>query len=203
MDSTLISFFSRFDKVTEELSDIIQEFSVQLTLPKKSLLLKSGEICNHLYFIKKGVARNFVNDGNKELTTDLSMDSELVSSFSSFITRNPSIECIELLEDAILDAISYDNLQMLYRKYPSFNKTGRLITEYYYHHLTLQTNQLRFSTTTERYLQMMERKPQLIQRVPLKYVASYLGMTLENLSRVRKNMQNMATKQGNDTYSSL
>lgn len=200
MDNTLISFFSRFDIITEEFSKVIQEYSVQLTLPKKNLLLKSGEVCNHLYFIKSGVARNFVNDEEKELTTDLSIDGELVSSFSSFITRTPSIESIELLEDSSLEAITYDNLQELYRKHPSFNKTGRLIAEYYYHHLTLQTNQLRFSNTTERYLRMMERKPQLIQRVPLKYVASYLGMTLENLSRVRKNMQNMATKQGNDTY---
>lgn len=200
MDSALTSFFSRFDIVSDDLSKVIEEYSVQLTLPKKSFLLKSGEVCNHFYFIKNGLARNFVMDNDKELTTDIVIDGELITSFSSFITRTPSLENIELLEDSTLEAITYNDLQEIYRKYPSFNKTGRLIAEYYYHHLSLQANQLRFNNTTERYLQMMERKPQLIQRVPLKYVASYLGMTLENLSRVRKNMQQIVTKPDNDTY---
>lgn len=200
MDSNLTSFFSRFDSISDELSEVVGAYVVQLTLSKKSFLLKSGDVCNHLYFIKNGLVRNFVNDGDKELTTDIAMDGELITSFSSLITRTPSLENIELLEDSSLEAITYDDLQDIYRKYPSFNKTGRLIAEYYYHHLSHQTNQLRFSNTTERYLQMMERKPQLIQRAPLKYVASYLGMTLENLSRVRKNRQNFVTKPGNDTY---
>lgn len=199
MDSNLTSFFGRFDIITNELSEVIEAYVVQLSLPKKSFLLRSGEVCNHLYFIKNGLVRNFVNDGDKDLTTDLAIDGELITSFSSLITRTPSIENIELLEDSSFEVISYDDLQEIYRKYPSFNKTGRLIAEYYYHQLSHQTNQLRFSNTAERYLRMMDRKPQLIQRAPLKYVASYLGMTLENLSRVRKNMQNMTTKQGNDT----
>ncbi|HND46032.1 MAG TPA: Crp/Fnr family transcriptional regulator, partial [Chitinophagales bacterium] len=97
----------------------------------------------------------------------------------------PSSENIELLEDSVLQGISFDNLQLLYKKYPELERIGRLVAEHHYNSLAAQTHRLRFYTSAERYNYFYKSKFELVQRVPLGIIASYLGMTLENLSRIR------------------
>jgi CRP-like cAMP-binding protein len=108
-----------------------------------------------------------------------------VTSFFSFITRKPCIENIQLIEDSTLWAISYDDLQNLYDEYPDIERLGRIMNERYYVMLEERFVSNHFKEAKERYENLMNNAPHILQRVPLGYVASYLGITQETLSRIR------------------
>ncbi len=179
------TFLSQFGTLPVEVITAIEQVLQYLEYPKKHILLKKGKPCNYLYFIEKGLARNFFEEDNKELTNDIVLEGELLVSFASFISRQPSMETIELLEDSVLYAIHYDDLQKLYTTYPLMERTGRMIAEHYYNSLTAKNYRLKFSNTTERYEQLFNTKIEIVKRVPIGIIASYLGMSIETLSRIR------------------
>ena len=131
------------------------------------------------------MARNFFEEDDKELTNDIVLEGELLVSFSSFISRNASLETIELLEDCVLYAIHYDDLQTLYNTFPIMERIGRMIAEHHYNSLAMRSYRLKFSNSSERYQYLFENKIEIVKRAPLGVIASYLGMTIENLSRIR------------------
>ena len=181
----LITLLSQFGTLPENVIANIEAVSQKMELPRKHILLKKGKVCNHLYFIEKGLARNFFEEDDKEMTNDITIDGELLVSFSSFISRQPSLETIELLEDSILYAIHYDDLQELYKTYPVMEHIGRMIAEYHYNSLVLKNYRLKFSNSTERYENLFNSDIEIIKRVPIGIIASYLGMSIETLSRIR------------------
>ena len=128
-----------------------------------------------------------MQDG-KEITTWFASENDAVTSMYSFITQKPSYETIEVLEDCILYEINYENVQLLLKKYPEFNLIGRLLTEKYYIKLEERTMSLQFQSATERYLKLLQQ-PQLLQKASLGMIASYLGISQETLSRIRKKNQ--------------
>ncbi len=182
---SLISFLTQFGELPESVITAIKSKVQILEFPKKHILLKKGKVCNYLYFVQKGLARNFFEEENKELTNDIMVEGELLVSFSSFISRQASIETIELLEDSILHAIHYDDLQTLYETYPVMERTGRMIAEHHYSSLAMKSYRLKFSNSTERYEALFNSKIEIIRRVPIGVIASYLGMSIETLSRIR------------------
>lgn len=183
--SSFVSFLTQFGELPANVITAIEEVSQKMEFPKKHILLKKGKVCNYLYFIEKGAARNFFEEAEKELTNDIVMEGELLVSFSSFISRQPSIETIELLEDTTLFAIHYDDLQNLYREYPIMERTGRMIAEHHYNSLAMKSYRLKFSNSSERYQYLFDNKIEIIKRVPIGIIASYLGMSIETLSRIR------------------
>lgn len=183
--SSIITFFSPFCDLPAELIPAIEAVLQRHEYPKKHILLKKGNVCHHLYFMEKGLARNFFEEEGKELTTDIVLDGELLVSFSSFSTRKPSIETIELLENSTLYAIHYDDLQKLYTEFPVMERAVRLITEHYYNSLYTKNYHLRFSSAAERYEHLFKTKIEIVKRVPIGIIASYLGMSIETLSRIR------------------
>ena len=182
---SFISFLAQFGELPATVITAIENVSQKMELSKKHILLKKGKVCNYLYFIEKGLARNFFEEDDKEMTNDIIIEGELLVSFSSFISRNPSIETIELLEDSTLYAIHYDDLQDLYNRFPIMERTGRMIAEYHYNSLATKTYRLKFSNSTERYEALFNSKIEIIKRVPIGIIASYLGMSIETLSRIR------------------
>lgn len=184
--SSFISRLNQFEKLPEEVeSDILSRLK-KGNFHKRSFLMKPGQICEHFYYVEKGLARTFyINDG-KEYTTDIFIDGEFLGEFSSFFSRTPSHQHIEMLEDSTLFYMHYDDLQALYSKYPIMERIGRLIAEYHYKSLSAHTYLLKFNTTAERYEHLFERKIEIIRRAPLGVIASYLGMSIENLSRIRR-----------------
>lgn len=186
--STLLSFISfleQFGALPEDISTAIERVMQSMEFPKKHILLKKGKVCNYLYFIQKGLARNYFEEENKELTNDIVLEGEILVSFSSFISRKPSIETIELLEDSILLAIHYDDLQNLYQQFPMMERFGRMIAEHHYNSLAMKSYRLKFSNSSERYQYLFENKIEIVKRVPIGIIASYLGMSIETLSRIR------------------
>ena len=147
--------------------------------------MDGGDVCQHIYFMKKGFARGFFNQDGKDITLWFAVENDIATSLYSIVTQKPSFENIEILENSILYAISHDNLQHLYHQYPEFNLIGRRFVEKYYVELMARTMSLQFQTAKERYQQLLTHQPQLLQRASLGYIASYLGISQETLSRIR------------------
>jgi len=182
---SFINFLQQFGDLPQPVIEAIDCKMQRLELPRKHILLKKGKVCNFLYFVEKGLARNFFEEDGKELTNDIVLEGELLVSFASFISGQPSRETIELLEDSILFAIHYDELQNLYADFPIMERTGRMIAEHYYNSLAAKNYRLKFNNTTERYEQLFNSKIEIVRRVPIGIIASYLGMSIETLSRIR------------------
>ena len=182
---SFINFLKQFGELPDIVVAAIDTKVQRMELPKKHILLKKGKVCNFLYFIEKGLARNFFEEDNKELTNDIILEGEILVSFSSFISRKPSLETIELLEDGVLCAIHYDDLQNLYQQFPIMERTGRMIAEHHYNSLAMKSYRLKFSNSSERYQYLFDNKIEIVKRVPIGIIASYLGMSIETLSRIR------------------
>lgn len=171
------------------LSDALKERLMSLlcvdTFPKKTLLLKEGQISNYIYFIEKGFVRSFYQKGNQEITSWFMQENDFFFSVNSFINRQPSQEYIETIEESTLCYIHYDELQKMYREFIEFNIVGRVLTEKYYVLCEERLQSIRKQRSEERYQFLLSYHTQILQRAPLKYVASYLGISLETLSRIR------------------
>lgn len=183
---TFLDKLQQFEQLPEEVVQDILSSTRKEVLPKRSILLRPGQICENFYFIEKGLARLFYVNEGKEYTTDIFIDGEFMVEFASFTFRNPSMQSIEMLEDSTVYSMSYENLQRLYSKYPIMERIGRLVAEHHYRSLSAHTYLLKFSTTAERYEHLFENKIEIIRRAPLGVIASYLGMSIENLSRIRR-----------------
>ncbi|MBS1505447.1 MAG: Crp/Fnr family transcriptional regulator [Bacteroidetes bacterium] len=157
----------------------------KIEIAKGDFLITEGRVCNHVYFLEQGCVRGFYNHDGKEITYWFAFENNLVMSFYSFSTRKPSVENIQLLEDAVLWAISYDDLQKLYDKHPEIERFGRLMNEHYYMMLEERFVRNHFTDSRTRYENLIAHTPHILQRVSLGYIASYLGMTQETLSRIR------------------
>lgn len=154
-------------------------------IPKGKYLLREGEISHSLYFIKKGVLRGFIKEGNKEITTWLAAENEMAAGIRSFLLQTGTTENIQAVEDCELLAIDFADLNKMYQKYPSFNIVGRKITEYHYTSSENRAYITRLHDAEKKYALFLEFYPHLANRIQLTYVASFLGITIETLSRVR------------------
>lgn len=183
----LFALFETIYPLSNELRvDIIKNSEI-LKVPKKTKLLNSGEKSNAIYFLISGTARIYYLDKQgKESNTWFLFENELLISVYSFYTGNPSFENIEALDDCKLISVKRDRLDYLYNKFLEFNFLGRKLTEHYYMRNEIQANELRMLSAKERYERLLERNPSLFQRVSLSHIASYLGISRETLSRIRK-----------------
>ncbi|GAB3936899.1 Crp/Fnr family transcriptional regulator [Larkinella terrae] len=156
--------------------------------PKKSFLTQAGELENYLYFILEGgTSSYFVNEG-REKCLDLWFPNHFVSSYMSFLTRKPSQIFIQALFPTKTLRIHYDVLQGFYGSQEGSNKVGRLLAEGLYIARTQREIRFLSQSAEERYLDLLQRQPQLVQQLPVKIIASYLGIHPESLSRIRKQL---------------
>jgi len=183
----LFSVFSAIHPLSKELKSTIVKNSHIAQVKKKTVLLSAGESSNAIYFIVSGAARVYYLDKDgKQTNTWFLFENELLISVYGFFTGQPSFEYIETMEDTTLVVVKKEKLDEIYRKFMEFNLIGRKLTEYYYIRNELQTNELRMLSAKERYENLLKRNPQLFQRVSLGHIASYLGISQETLSRIRK-----------------
>lgn len=157
----------------------------EIQIPKRNFLLRKGRICYNISFVKEGLMRCFYMRHDKEVNSWFMKEGDVIMSVESFLNQTPSYENIQALEDCVLYYIEYSELQYLYRNCLEFNFIGRVLTEKYYRLSEQRLYSLRMQRAIERYDFIMERFPQIILRVPSKYIASYLGITEETLSRIR------------------
>jgi CRP-like cAMP-binding protein len=181
----LFECIDQYHPISETARKDLAEVLRKVTLPKNNLLSKEACVCNDLYFLEQGCLRSFYNLDGKEVTNRLVFENDFVTSFYSFISRKPGIENIQLLEDSMLWTISYDALQQLFDKHYDIERMVRIIYEQYYIRLEERLMALQFKTAKERYEQLIIGSPHILKRVSLGYIASYLGISQETLSRIR------------------
>jgi len=186
--SSVVAILNYFQPLSEGVKHFLQKHSYSCSFQKGNLLLKTGDICEDIYFIKKGVVRGFVNEGTKDITTWITADNELVSSITGLDSKEPSRENIQAIEDCEMVALSCDDLQNLYLQFPEFNVVARKLLQKYYQDAEGRAFIARLTNAENKYRQFLARYGHLSNRVPLKYIASFLGITLETLSRVRKRL---------------
>lgn len=185
----VLEMFNALHPVGKRVAIYLQKNVYCIDVKKGELLVKSGEICDSIYFIRTGVLRGFIEEDGKEVTTWLTVENEIVATITGFLLQKPTMENIQAIEDCELFAIRFEDLDRLYLKYPSFNIIGRKITERYYVYAEQRAYITRLHDAEKKYELLMELYAHFLNRIPLKYLASFLGITIETLSRVRSKAQ--------------
>ncbi|KJD36530.1 CarD family transcriptional regulator [Tamlana sedimentorum] len=158
----------------------------QVTLKKHTNLIKIGETENYLSFISEGIIRFYIPFEEHDLTFGFLFKNEFVTAYDSFISQNPSQYQIETLTTTTLWRISFTDLQEVYNKTESGNYIGRIMAENMFLIKSKREISLLNQSAEERYLNLFEERPKLLKQIPLKYIASYIGVTPQALSRIRK-----------------
>ncbi|WP_158638412.1 Crp/Fnr family transcriptional regulator [Panacibacter ginsenosidivorans] len=154
-------------------------------LSRKEYLLKRGRINKEICFIEKGLLRCFYLKKDKEVCSWFMKEGDVIISVESFFRQQVSNESIQALENCTLYYLTYSELQYIFHHYPEFNFVGRVLTEQYYTLSEQRLYSIRMQRASERYDYLLNNFPEIIQRVPSKYIASYLSITEETLSRIR------------------
>ncbi|WP_299225812.1 Crp/Fnr family transcriptional regulator [uncultured Psychroserpens sp.] len=153
---------------------------------KKSTLIEIGEIENYMSFLSEGIVRYYIPQVDSDLTFGFLFENEFITAYDSFITQTPSHYQIETLTNATLWRISFKDLQKVYENTESGNFIGRRMAENMFLIKSKREISLLSKTAEERYLDLFMERPNLIKQIPLKYIASYIGVTPQALSRIRK-----------------
>lgn len=155
-------------------------------IARGNYLAEEEKVCDHIAFINKGYFRFYMTQqSGTELTTHLSGPGEFISSFTSFLMRRPSAEMIQAVTDTEVYLLHYDVLQRLYDKNHRFERIGRMITEKNFLAKDRQVVSFIKDTAEERYKKLLAEHPDFILNIPLQYIASFIGVKPETLSRIR------------------
>lgn len=165
------------------------EISAIVNFPRNHILLKQGRVEQHLYFIRKGLARAYADEKDDAISFWFGTEGDTIVSMASYVYQQPGYENVQLLEAGEMYEIKATDLQKLYQTNLEIASWGRRFAE-----TELLKAEQRFinrlcRSAPERYKALLEQAPDLLQRVPLKHIASYLGITQVSLSRIRSEMR--------------
>jgi len=187
--NTLIESIKKYIRVSQKLEkEILSGFKVE-KLNKKELFIREGQYNVSLAFIQSGVLRCFNLKNGKDITNDFLFENTFVTDYGGLIENMPARQNFEAIENSVIQKISRDKLLALTVKFPELKTLGtKIIETLFAQSLNIQST-LKSDSPEERYITILNEKPEIIQRVPLSLVASYLGITQVHLSRIRKNLK--------------
>jgi CRP-like cAMP-binding protein len=177
----VLSISALSEESKAQLSTIIE----QKNIAKNHFILQKDEVSDYIYFLKKGVIRIFYKKHDKEITEWLAFDEEFFLSIASFYKRIPSYLSIQALENSEIFVFPHDNFMRLCAQYHDIETLHRKML---LNSLLLsqeRMDSIQFETAQQRYEKLITERPEVIQKVPLTYISSFLGITLETLSRIR------------------
>lgn len=172
--------------ITEDDWNALEEKLTIQHLSKGDFLVRNGEVCRYVTFINKGLLRLFYLVDGREISTGFVAEENYISEYTSFLTRTPAALNIDALEDAELVQLSYEDMQKIYITHPVFEQFGRKIAELLFNMLSSQNTRLLTLPPEERYRHLIEHESFIIQRVPQYMIASFIGISPEHLSRIRR-----------------
>lgn len=180
-------YFSSFAIFSsEEVDHCIQLFETR-ELSKNDYFVREGNRCSEIAFIETGIFRSsyLSSDGN-DITYCFRFPNDLMASYSSFITGNPSVETMQAITPAKLWIVKKESVEELMRQNHKWVQFLKVIAEQQYLELEKRVFQLQRENASQRYTSLLQHQPEYIQQIPLQYLASYLGITQRHLSRIRK-----------------
>jgi len=186
MYEDLKQFVGQFAPLSREEWDAVMPFIETRMLKKNEYFVREGEIARYISFTQNGYLRVYYNHDGDEITRDISPLHSFVTALPSYVSQTPSYEIIQAITDCELLVIYRDHLEALYDRYNNWQRVGRRVIE----EMFVQTQSRIYAFITQpaeaRYKAMMKQFPDIFQHVPLQYIASYLGITSQSLSRLRR-----------------
>lgn len=179
---------SQFVDLSNKEKEILESAFAYREIPKKFILTKQGEVATELYFVNKGLIRLYYTKNNEEITGFIFKENLFASSYDSFLRQTPGIQTLESLEPCELLVLSKDKLDELYLTLPKMNILTRKVAEQRFINSQQILSSFLLESPEERYKRFIQQHKDLIQRVPLNIIASFLGITPVSLSRIRKRM---------------
>lgn len=199
-EADLLETLSLMVPLPANLQERIKGELITQTFTKKHLLLRPGEIARRFYFIRRGFLRSYFIDGQgKERTNWFMGKGEIILSNYSFLTQRPSYEYVEVLQAAELQSISWHQLNAYYAEFKEGNIIGRIINQNHFLMSEETTFLLRNSSIRQRYEMLKARYPDIDQLVTQNHIASYLGISRETLSRLRRVKPKMSHESQNQS----
>lgn len=185
MEKEILKYLSKYIPITEELDEELSKVEFIKTYKKGTVLLKEGNYSNECYFIIKGCIRSYYIKDGEERTTEFFTEEQAVTP-SAYGTGTPSGYYLECLEDTIAGVGNPQLEAEMYQKFPKLESLNRAMGEVIMAKYQDTLAEFKLSSPEERYLALLDKRPDLIQRVPQHQIASYLGIKPESLSRIRK-----------------
>ncbi|MDH6305782.1 CRP-like cAMP-binding protein [Parabacteroides sp. PF5-5] len=172
------------DNSVDKLASIL----VRVELKKNECFLKEGDVADSVYFVHSGLIRQFYYKNGKDFTEHLACEGNVFMNIESYLLQTPTYLFIEALEPTVLYGIPYKEIVALMDEYPDISVLYRKIIEQVLLKVQRKIDSFRFENANERYRRLLRERPEIVRRVPLIHIASYLLMTPETLSRVRSSI---------------
>ena len=183
--NNFVKFLKKVAPFTDEELEKASIYFEEIKVKKNQHYLREGETSGKIGFVTEGLFRCYYIIKNKEITTEFLLPNSIVAGMLSFLADELQRENIVALENSKLIAISREDLFKLYHKNWKWQQAGRILTEMNYVRIEKRAVCLQTLTAKERYEELLKEYPELIERVPLQYIASFLGMSPETFSRIR------------------
>lgn len=184
----LLNMLNNLKPMSKTLEEVFTDnFKIE-EVKKESILLYEKNVCKNLWFLADGLLRSYHNIGDKEITSRIMFTGHIVISPGSFFTQTPATESIEALSDCVVAKLSFDDLQEIYKKFPEFNYHTRLVTEQYFYKQEQRLYMLRKHDAVAKYNYFLENYSDYFKDIPLMYLASFLNISAETLSRTRSKL---------------
>lgn len=185
MYQSIKSYCSNFVSLSVDELQLTEKYFEIKTINKKEFLLQDGKICNFIAFIKSGTIRHFHIKNGDEKTCDISFENSWVTDFQSFTHDTNCIMNLQAMEETIVFLIKKENLYKLYQECNKYETFGRIMAENVAQRATEIAMSLSSDKPEERFRNLLQTQPNIFQRIPQKYIANFLGISPESLSRIR------------------
>ncbi|MEQ8551737.1 MAG: Crp/Fnr family transcriptional regulator [Cyclobacteriaceae bacterium] len=183
----LFSFLKEISQLSSEAEQSLLSLSSLTTIKKGADLQPIGHTCKTIYFVKNGLARIYYYKDGNDVTEYFAFDNDIIIRAESLFTGKPSQKAIQAMEDTVFISIPSEQLFGLFERYHDLERLFRKIFEKAYVETLNRMESIQFHSAEERYQDLLNKTPDLLKRISLKHIASYLGITPVSLSRIRAN----------------
>lgn len=189
MEDLIRQYFDKQALLGDSEWDMFKSKLIERKFNKGEMIIKEGEVENYLSFLVRGYVRNFyITKKGDEITTEF-VSGGFASVYDSYLSREKSLVYMEALDNVVMLSINYNDLNELYQKSKTGERLGRLNAESYLLYMFKRRLSLLTLSAEERYLELINENPKLLNYAKLQHIASYLGIKPESLSRIRKNIK--------------
>jgi CRP/FNR family transcriptional regulator, anaerobic regulatory protein len=191
MTNLLSQHIKEYKSLTEAEAEIILDNFTTVRLDSQDYFLKEGQICKSVGFIESGLVMYYkLTKEGQEIVCDFGIENQWITQYESLTTKTPSTLYIKAIEPTTLKVISFENINKLSLKIPAFEKITRQLIEKVFFEMIKRADGFQRLQADERYEKLLNENAEILNRVPQYYVASYLGIAPQSLSRIRKKTKN-------------
>lgn len=184
----LVAAYRRFMPLSVELEEALQQSHSGLVLDKGEHCLTTGSRCDEIYFVASGLLQMYFETDGKISTLKFVSAGGLITDYGSFLRRTPSEVDLVALEPSTVLTMNFETLHRLYETVPDADRLGRKVAESLFILVSYRNESLISTSAEQRYVELLAEQPDIINRVPLYLIATYLGVTPEALSRIRRRL---------------